>query len=179
MAVPIPQLAILLPLPAGGYGQYPEIKSPIVDLKDNPRGEQITAQAVQIEATTITSAQLLALKGADVLIINAPPPGYALNVQSISLRFNFNTTAYTLNSGTLKLYLGPSANGIPIVGDLSSILTQSATYDNIGVPTLASGVQTQAHSENVGIYLGNQGSAQFTLGDGTLDVIVSYLQLQM
>lgn len=173
------QLAILLPLPSGGINSPPEIPNAIVETKGNPRGDQIISEGTQIAATTITSAQLLALKGADILLIPACPLGYCNMVEGISLRINFGGTAYTLNAGTLIVYLGPSANGVPLVADLSAILTQGATSDNIGIPALASGVKTQVLTEAQGVFLGNQGAAQFTLGNGTLDVIVIYTIVQM
>jgi len=173
------QLASLPPLPTGGINSNPEIDDVRVDTKDNPYGNQIIAQNVQVRAMTLTAAQLLALKGADIKIVSAPGVGYAINLEDVSLRINFKTAAYTLNAGTLKIYLGPSANGVALTGDLSAILTQIATSDNVGIPALASGVQTQANSENQGLYIGNTGAAQFTVGPGTLDVIVTYTVLQM
>lgn len=173
------QLAILLPLPSGGINSPPEIPFSIVETKGNPRGDQLIAEAVQLAAVTVTSALLLALKGADVQLVPAPPLGYAIDVIDISLRINFGGTAYTLNAGTLIPYLGPSANGVPLTADLSAILTQGATSDNIGIPALATGVKTQALTEAQGVFLGNQGAAQYTLGNGTLDVVISYLVQQM
>jgi len=184
MPPPVGQLASLPPLPSGGFGLAggfypPEITDCVVDLKDNPRGEQITSESVQIRAVTITSAQLLALKGNDILIVEPPLAGYSIVVQSISLRLNFGGAAYTLNAGTLIPYLGPSANAVPLTADLSAILTAAATSENIGIPALATGVITQAKAEAQGVFLGNQGAAQYTLGNGTLDVIVAFLYVQV
>ena len=144
----------------------------------------------RFERITLTSAQLLALKGADVQIVpqavftpsgvqGKPGVGLAYAVESVHMRFNFLTTAYTLNAGTLKLYQGPSANNIPLTADLSALLTQVATFDNIDIPILPTGPQTQANIENQPITIGNTGTAQFTLGDGTLDVILQYTVVQM
>jgi hypothetical protein len=173
------ELAITPPLPSGGLNQPPEIQSVIVGTTANHLGDQIVAEATQVAAQTVTSAKLLALKGADVLLVAAPPAGYALMLENISLRLNFSTPAYTLNAGTLIVYLGPSANAVPLVADLSAILTATATSDNVGIPVLASGVITQVKAEAVGLYLGNTGSAQFTAGAGTLDVILTYTVVQM
>jgi hypothetical protein len=140
----------------------------------------VKGQAVLVATVLgITAAQLLALRGADVTLIPAPVAGLANVVDSISLRINFGTVAYTLNAGTLKVFQGPSANGIALTGDLSALLTQAVSSDNIGVPALATGVQTKVNSEAQPIVLGNTGAAQFTLGDGTLDIVVTYNVVQM
>jgi len=172
------QLAILLPLPSGGFNSPPEIPNAIVETKGNPKGDQIISEGTQIAAVTLTSAQLLALKGNDVQIVPACPAGYINVMEAVTLRINFGGTAYTLNAGTLIPYLGPSANGVPLTADLSTILTQGATSDNVGVPALATGVKAQNLIEAQGIYLGNQGAAQYTLGNGTLDVIIEYVIVQ-
>src|SRR5271166_3297864 len=113
-ANPYAQLASIPPLPAGGINQPPLIDDVRVDKKDNPSGDQIISQNTQVRAVTITSAQLLALKGADLQIVEAPGKGYAICLENVALRINFKTAAYTLNAGTLKLYQGPSANALPL-----------------------------------------------------------------
>lgn len=177
--MPLGQLAFIPPLPSGGINSAPQIDGAVVDTKDNPYGNQIIAENEQIRATTITSAQLLALKGADVNVVDSPGAGYALVIESVSMRQNFKTAAYTLNAGTLKVYLGPSANALPVTADLSAILTQGATSDIIGSPGLVAGPATQANTENQPLVLGNTGAAQFTVGAGTLDVVVVYVIVQM
>jgi hypothetical protein len=177
--MPTPQLASIPGLPGYGFNQPPEIIGAITDTKTNPKGDQLVGEATQIRALTLTAAQLLALKGADITVAEAPGAGYALMLEEVSVRINFGTTAYTLNAGTLKLFLGPSANGLALTGDLSAILTQAATSDNVGIPGLASGVAVKANIENQPLVIGNTGAAQYTLGDGTLDVVVSYTVVQM
>lgn len=174
-----PQLASLPPIPGYGINQPPEIQGAITDLKDNPRGEQLIGEASQIRAVTLTNAQLLALKGADVLIAEAPGRGYAIIFEGVSVRHNFKTAAFTLNAGNLRIFLGPSANANPVSADLSAVLSAVATSDIIGSPGLATGVLAQALSENLGLFVGNNGTAQYTVGGGTLDVVVYYTVVQM
>jgi hypothetical protein len=147
---------------------------------------QIIAEANQVRFVTLTAAQLLGLKAGGGLQL-APVPlknilpgaGLALVLDNVSVRVNFKTTAYTLNAGTLKVYLGPPANAVPVSADLSSILTQAATSDLIGSPGLATAAILQALAENVPLYIGNTGAAEFTLGDGTLDIVITYNVVQM
>lgn len=178
---PINTLASIPALPTGNMGDSPGVIGAVTISKPSgmPLGSQIIAEAVQIASLTVTSAQLLALKGADVLLVPAPNAGYAIDAQSVSLRLNFKTTAYTVGTGTLRVYLGPSANGVTLIPDQSSLIGVAVTTDNIGIPTTASGNTIQANVEKQGVYLGNQGAVQFTLGDGTLDVVVAYIVIQM
>jgi hypothetical protein len=145
----------------------------------------IKSQGVKVEeliltgGRQITSAQLLALKTTPLQLVPAPGAGLAIIVHSISLKINFGTVAYTLNAGTLKLFLGTTANAVALTGDLSALLTQTSSKENLGVPALATGVQTVANTENQGLFLGNDGAANYTLGDGTLDIVLQYQIVQM
>ena len=175
-------LASIPPLPQGGFLGQPTIEGAVIEAKDGAKptfGQQLNAESVQIRALTMTNAQLLALKGADVLIVDPPGLGYAIDVIDISLRINFKTPVFTLNAGTLKLFLGPSSNNVAVSADLSAILSAAVTSDNVGIVSTATGVLAQSQIENQGIFIGNTGTAQFTLGGGTLDVVVEYLILQM
>lgn len=187
----MPQLASIPPLPSGGVKTVtpttggasinypPEIQGVIVDKKDNPYGDQIIAESVQVRAVTLTSAQLLAVfgSGSDITIAEAPGAGYAILPLSVALRINYKT-AYTLNSGTLKLYLGPSANAQPLTADLSGALTQTSTKDSLAIALIATGLVAQANAENQPL-VASIGTASFTGGTSTLDMIVAYLVVQM
>jgi len=173
------QLASIPPLPGYGINQPPEIQGAIVDTKTQPRGDQLIGQATQIRALTLTSAQLLALKATDVQLVEAPGVGYVHHLEGVSLRLNFGTVAYTLNAGTLKVYMGASSAGLAQTADLAALLNAGASSVNVGVPALATGVTAKANAENKPLVLGNTGAAEFTLGDGTLDVVVVYSTLQI
>ena len=180
--LPINTLASPAALPTGNLGDGPEIHGAVAISKPGPGlalGSQLIAENVQVASLTVTSAQLLALKGADILIVPKPGPGFAIDLQTLSLRINFVAPAYTLNAGTLKIYQGPSVNNIALTADLSAILTQGGTSDNVGIMAATTGIAIQANVENQGLTLGNTGTAQFTLGGGSLDVILCYLIVQM
>jgi len=170
-----------LPLPGGQLTTEDlEIQGVNVDgLGVGPNFGRIKGESMQVSRVVVTVAQLLALKETDVTLVKARGAGLAICVHKVSVRFNFAAVAYTLNAGTLKVYQGPSASAIPLTADLSGVLTPAAVTDIVGAPTITPGAQTQAASENVAIVLGNTGAADFTLGDGTLDVITEYTVLQM
>jgi hypothetical protein len=138
---------------------------------ENP---EYSLEAMQIR---ITSAQLLALKTTPVQLI-APPGGNGLQVlwiDAIELKYNFNTTAYTLNAGTLKLFYGPVANAHPLTADQSTnFLTAAASRLILQPALLAIAADTPTNLLNQAIYLGNDGSANYTLGDATLDVTIMF-----
>jgi hypothetical protein len=138
----------------------------------------IIAEPNVITRVTVTAAQLLALKTTPLLLVPPPGLGLALKVSSMALKLLFATTAYTLNAGTLRLFIGTVANAVPIIPDQSAILTQVASKIVLGIPTVTSGVQNVALIENQGIFLGNDGTANYTLGDSPLNVILNHLVYQ-
>lgn len=137
--------------------------------------DEMSWEVVQVR---ITAAQLKALRATAIQIIIAPPANQASGrsyfVHQVFLKINFGTTAYTLNAGTLKLFVGAVANALPITADLATILTSTASKITGNIPTIAYGPDTLANTTNQAILLGNGGAAEFTLGDGTLDVTVLY-----
>jgi hypothetical protein len=141
--------------------------------------ESIRAESIQILRANITSAQLKALKATPQVLLPAPGAGLAYVVEEVSLRCNYIATAYTLNAGTLIIYQGPVANAIPLTADMSAVLTPAAVTDIVGQPTISPGAKSQAQSENVAITIANAGAAEFTLGDGSLNVILTYGVVQM
>ena len=190
--MPLPgQLASIPPLPSGGIKtvtpqttapsvlQPPEIDDARVDRKNKPFGEQLISENIQMRAQTITRTQLLALKGSDIILAEAPGPGLSIDVEGVSVRINFGTAAYVTTGASLKVFLGASTNGNAVSAELATILAATATSDIIGSPGLATGVITAANAENQALFLGNTGANNFTTGDGTLDVIVTYATLQM
>ena len=156
-----------------------DVPNQVLDQNNLIRSQGVKIASLVSQNLLGSSAALLALKTTPLLLIPAPGPGLAIIVHSVSLKLNFGTTAYTLNAGTLKFFIGTTANAVAITGDLSAILTQASSKENVGVPALASGIQSVANIENQGIFLGNDGTANYTLGDGTLDIVIAYQIVQM
>lgn len=123
----------------------------------------------------LTSAQLLTLKGTPQVLIPAPGAGKIIYVDQVSFRYLFNSVAYTLNAGTIKVFEGPSANAKSIIASVATgLIDQVVNTSNLGIPALATGNLTDAQGINVPITIANDGAAEFTLGNGTLEVIVNY-----
>lgn len=123
----------------------------------------------------LTSAQLLALKTTPIQLIPAPG-GNGLQsywFDSVTIKYNFGTTPYTLNAGTLKVFYGPVANAHPITADAAAILTQGQNRITTNTPTLVVSDVT-ANILNQPIFMGNDGGANYTLGDGTIDITVMF-----
>lgn len=142
----------------------------------NPVTEN-TEITLEILQTRLTAAQLLALKTTAIAIVPATlvNANEAIWVDNITLKYNFLTTAYTLNAGTLKIFYGPVANAQALSADLSAaFLTAAASRIIPNIPFLKIGPDTVANMTGQGIFLGNDGAANYTLGDATLDVTVTY-----
>lgn len=125
--------------------------------------------------TNVTSAQLKALRATSVELVAAPGTGLIITPVNVVYRYNFLTTTYTLNAGTLRTFYGPVANNIPMHADVAGGLIDAAANRNIPfVPMIKQGPVTDATSLNMPIQLGNDGAAEYTLGLGSLDVLVIY-----
>jgi hypothetical protein len=123
---------------------------------------------------TLTAAQLNAIKTTPISIIPAPGANRYLQVIGVTARLLFGTTAFTLNAGTLKLFLGPVANAKALTADMSALLTQVVNATTIGQAVLGNATLTDAQALNVPIQIGNDGAANYTLGDGTVEFIVIF-----
>lgn len=135
-----------------------------------------TETSLEVAQVVVTAAQLLLLKTTAIQIIPAGiQVGEVIRVDAIHLKYNFNTTAYTLNAGTLKVFYGPVANGHALCADQSaSFLTAAASRIISGIPPLAVAADTITNATQQPIMLGNDGTANYTLGDATLTVTIEY-----
>lgn len=131
--------------------------------------------SLEVQQVRLTAAQLNALKTTPILLVPAPGLGQSLWVDSVAVKYNFNTTAYTLNAGTFKIFYGTTANAHPLTVDLSgSFLTAAASRAIVNIPTLVVASDTLANNINQGIFAGNDGTANYTLGDATVDVTIMF-----
>ena len=123
----------------------------------------------------ITAAQLKAIKATPLTLVAAPGAGLAIIPVSVFYKYNFLTTAFTLNAGALRLFQGPVANNIPIHADVASgTIDQAANRTVIDPPILKQGPGSDATLVNQAITIANDGAAEFTLGLGNLDVGLIY-----
>lgn len=123
----------------------------------------------------VSSAQLLALRATPLSLIPAPGTNSIIGVANVAFRYLFGTVAYTLNAGTIKLFYGPVANAKALTASIAAgTVDQVANRIIVSQALTAAGILTDAQGFNVDIQLGNDGAAELTLGDGTLEVVVGY-----
>lgn len=124
----------------------------------------------------ISSAQLLALRATPILnLIPAAGASSFNQVLQVSFRYLFGTVAYTLNAGTIKLFYGPVASAKALTASVATgLVDQVANRTTLGQAILGQANLTDAQALNVDIELGNDGAAELSLGDGTLEVIIFY-----
>lgn len=128
---------------------------------------------MQILKTSLSSAQLLALSATPVQLVAAPGAGNVILPISIIFRLNFGTAAYAAGS-TLRLYVGLKANGLSFVVAAQALIQAVATTVQLTPSTAFLGVLgVSANMVNQALYLSPIG-AEFTTGDGTLDVYLAY-----
>lgn len=141
---------------------------------DGSQNDEMSLEVVQLR---LTATQLNALKTTSITIVPAPggsqSAGRSYYIYNITAKLNFGTTAFTLNAGTFKLFYGAVANAHPITADLSALLTRTANSAAVNIPTLVV-IDAVANTLNQALILGNDGAANYTLGDGTVDVTVIY-----
>lgn len=123
----------------------------------------------------ITAAQLKAIKATPLTLVAAPGAGLALIPAMVYYKYNFLTSAFTLNAGALRLFQGPVANNIPIHADIAAgTIDQVANRTVIDPPVLKQGPASDANLVNQAITIANDGAAEFTVGLGNLDVGLIY-----
>jgi hypothetical protein len=129
----------------------------------------------QMQKIILTSAQLLALFTTPVVIAPAGGAGTLLVPDGISYRYIFGGTAYTIGTGVLKLYIGSVAAGHALHANVATGLIDQAA--NRVIPFVAlitpTTIDTDANYLNQPLVIGND-VANFTLGNGTLEVLLEY-----
>lgn len=131
--------------------------------------------SLEVAQVQLTSAQLLALKTTAIQVTPTPAPNQSLWVDCVAaIRLDFNTTAYTLNAGNLEFFYGPPANAHPITVDLSAILTAAGSRISTNIPILVVAPDTFANIQGQPIFIGNTGTANYTLGNSTLTVTLMF-----
>lgn len=142
-------------------------------LNQQNANKELTLEVAQVRLTT---AQLQALKATAIQLTPTPDPGEVIFVHGLVLKYNFGSAAFTLNAGTLKLFVGPVANAHPITADLTTaFLTAAASRVLSNVQTLIVAAETIANGVEKPILIGNDGAAEFTVGTGsTVDVTIIY-----
>jgi len=133
---------------------------------------------------SVSSAQLLALKTTPLqMTFVAPtlvPPADVANTnwiivpETISLHYTYGAAAYTINAGTLRLSYGPATNALYLCADQSALLTNVTNQVIPSIAVTLPGTLTEATGLAQNIYLVNTGTANFTLGGGSLVATLVY-----
>lgn len=133
---------------------------------------------------TITSAQLLTLGAAPVQLVpppvvqgsGSPIPGVAYILQGAAFKINPGTTAFTSTGATLGIAYGPT--GVAQIAIPAAFLAFTVPTDLVNVVPAGAYQAASSVIEGAGLYLVNPGTA-LAAGNGTLDVILNYLIVQM
>ncbi len=122
----------------------------------------------------VSSAQLLALRATPVSLLVAPGAGKYLKILGIDMHYTFVTGAYTNTNAALKVFYGPVASAKAITADQTALLLNTVNAHTLGIANTVQASLTDAQALNVAINLGNDGSAEFLVGAGTLEVAIAY-----
>jgi hypothetical protein len=157
-------------------------------------GAAVSGAVLKSASVLVTSAQLLALTSAPVVLVPGVS-GHYLSLQGAILEYIFGTTPYTIPaSNEFDIQVGPSAvdgsdanivGNIPATGfiDQSNDVIFDATNITItgGLPLGGGGNIPAPSSEASGqaIYLVEQGGTDVTVGDGTLKITVYYFDFEL
>lgn len=144
-------------------------------LYQNGGWANFSPNATQTTTVAVSSAQLLAMNGAPVVILPAPGAGKAIIVTNFIFEYVYGTTAYQ-NGGQVQLnYTGQALQASAGLSAANTLL-QGASCVTSGIgPTAA---RPNAQIANTGISLTN-GTAPFIAGDGTANVTVLYTTLTL
>ncbi len=126
---------------------------------------------VQYAVITLTAAQIKALHGTPVQLLAAPGAGKSIFILDSVLKLNFGTAAFAAGSTVqvLQNAIVIASTTAALVNNASSILIQPA-FPNVNA-TASLGASNAAVTITAS-------AAEFTTGDGTIDVHIWYSTIQ-
>tara|TARA_R110000868_G_scaffold103241_7_gene284412 strand:+ start:1364 stop:3337 length:1974 start_codon:yes stop_codon:yes gene_type:complete len=119
---------------------------------------------------TISSAQLLTINSAPVLVIDAPGAGNYIDILSVAYKYNYIAPAYNMNGGVLAL-ITDGAGGRQITWPNSSLLAQ--TNDVFQHVNTYEASNSDALITNKAVYFEAK-TANPTGGNGTIELDIYY-----
>jgi hypothetical protein len=132
-----------------------------------------TGGSIQSATITLTSAQLLHLKGTPVQLVSAPGAGKAVNAISAVLQYKFNSSAYMSPAGGSGIEISfMGETGSSLNGPSKGFVDQSG--NRISQLSPGGPVFSQAGAENAPLIIRNADGAEWADGDGTVIVTVYY-----
>src|SRR5581483_7116770 len=130
--------------------------------------------AIKVVQTTLSSAQLLALKTTPVQLLAAPGANLQYVIQRVALEFVPNTTPYaTVSTADISVYTD-TTQASAFKGDSTGLLDQSAKTYELVAATTTKFFTTDAHSTNQPLMVANVAASNYTAGNGTCVVTVYY-----
>lgn len=129
-------------------------------------------QQVQYAAVRIPTAQILTMRATPVVLVPAPGAGFAIVMIRTLVHLTFGGTAFAGTGTACALFWGPPAGGVT-VGTLDALVKSAANAAQM----LTGGVSaTPADTAlvNQPLQLANNGTVEYTTGNGSLLVEVFY-----
>ena len=132
---------------------------------------QGTGSGIQTATVTLSSAQLLHLNGTPVQLIAAPGSGNVIKPLSITLQYKFGSAPYTAQDGSFAIGTPAFVAAVqqPAVGFIDQASDQIAFLGGFG-----GAFGPRSSFENQPITVMQNGSAEWTAGDGSVVISVTY-----
>jgi hypothetical protein len=134
-----------------------------------------TSTPIQTASLTLSAAQIQHLMASPLEIVSAPGVGKALNVMTATMQYKSGSSAYTIPSGgNVSLSVGPSS-GTTVVVFVPALGFIDRTVDQFYMsPANGIGPASVQSFANQDLEVSNTGGAEWTGGDGTLTITVTY-----
>jgi hypothetical protein len=133
--------------------------------------------SLQTATVTLTSAQVQNLKASPITLVPAPGAGNYLNIVAVVVQYKAGSNPYTVPSGghfSLLLGTGTGASGPIESSDLSATGFIDQAQSHIRVPRISAIANAQGNLENRALTVTNDGGAEWTGGDGSVVINISY-----
>lgn len=160
-------VALTLPITAAAYANQPLVSDASGNLSFNSAG-------MMSLTGTLTSANLLGMYAAPVIMITAPGANKAIVIHRFEIEHVFVSAAYAAGGATLLQYGNTVHGGGPAA---TGTLTFAGLWDQVAsTASAAAGAMTgvaRTALVNTAVYISND-TAAFTTGDGTAQYTVWY-----
>ena len=136
----------------------------------------VAANYLREVMVTVTSGQLLALRATPKVLLATPGVGLSYEIVSAKARYIYNTTPYTINApGDDMVIRWTNTTGSILTTDITStnFIDQAASTQQTCVQ-LGGVIDTDANATNAAVVLHNEGGAEYSAGDGTLEIYLTY-----
>jgi hypothetical protein len=132
---------------------------------------QSTGGGIQTATVTLSSAQLLSLRATPVQLVPPPGAGNVIKPLSITLQYKSGSAPYTAQDGSFAIGTPAFVAAVqqPAVGFIDQASDQFAFLGGFG-----GAFGPRSSFENQPITVSQNGSAEWTAGDGSVVISVTY-----